>query len=250
MTQKTVPFARKCEHRPKGKMYKEALRDMGITVVEEEATDLHMSVVLPDGWKTKWDGGYWTDLLDEQGRSRGMSFEKLAFWDRDAFFCFHKRFHYRSDEREYEEGKYTPLPKFIEDGEELVPMKLDEDDYDVRADDTILILKEERGVRYTVQGDNIIKYVKRPKMVPNPDYVPMTGYEEYSEPFHGEVLDHDKTVLYRTKTVRTDFAHSDARHREFFDHRRALEKQNEDECKAWLDRHYPDWENPLAYWDK
>ena len=51
----------------------------------QDADDLFVFALLPDGWKKKpTEHSMWTELLDEQGRCRAMIFYKAAFYDRSA----------------------------------------------------------------------------------------------------------------------------------------------------------------------
>ena len=94
-----------------------------------------------------------------------------------------------------------------------------------------------------------IKEVKKPIYKKNPEYVELTGYEKYSQPFHYEVYDCDGTILFKSDIVKVDFEYSNNEHWKFFDHLDEVEKKAKGQCKEWLNTNYPDWENDLAYWD-
>lgn len=63
-------------------------------VFGESVDDLFVSVKMPEGWskKAQEGTGYWTDLLDEQGRIRGSIFYKAAFYDRKADMHLNRRY--------------------------------------------------------------------------------------------------------------------------------------------------------------
>lgn len=126
--------------------------------------DLFVRAKLPNGWKKQpTDHSMYTDLLDTQGRKRGIIFYKAAYYDRKASLDMTCRFRYgtRTDATEH---RY--------------------------ADDT-----------------------------------------EY----YGDVIDGD-TLIWRTKNTA---AHGN--------YQAVQALQNE--AKAWLTEHYPDFQNPMAYWD-
>ena len=59
---------------------------------------LFRTAVLPHGWKLKpTDHAMWSKLVDERGRTRASMFYKAAFYDRDAFIHFERRFSIRRD---------------------------------------------------------------------------------------------------------------------------------------------------------
>lgn len=65
---------------------------LGIKIVKEY-DDLFYDVELPEGWKIKaTNHSMWSKLLDEKGRERASIFYKGAFYDRDAFISFLKRY--------------------------------------------------------------------------------------------------------------------------------------------------------------
>ena len=47
---------------------------------------------LPEGWVIERTGIYWSNILDENGRTRACFFEKGAPWDRDFFIHPKQRF--------------------------------------------------------------------------------------------------------------------------------------------------------------
>lgn len=76
------------------KWTREQYEKMGIKIVDEY-DDLFFNVILPDGWKVKpTDHSMWNEVVDEKGRKRISFFYKGAFYDREAFSNFEKRFTY------------------------------------------------------------------------------------------------------------------------------------------------------------
>lgn len=65
-----------------------------------------MTVDAPPGWKfaPTGDNGYWSNLVDPQGRVRGSQFYKGAFYDRNANFSLSRRYNLSS---EYNEAVYS-----------------------------------------------------------------------------------------------------------------------------------------------
>lgn len=62
---------------------KEVLEAWGIQFLGEVPGDsLFQYVVLPNGWKKESESSYWTNLLDDKGRTRALIFYKAAFYDR------------------------------------------------------------------------------------------------------------------------------------------------------------------------
>ncbi len=62
---------------------KDILEAMGFAVLGEH-DDLFFEVQPPEGW-TKETEGYWTTVMDQNGKERISQFFKGAFYDRDAF---------------------------------------------------------------------------------------------------------------------------------------------------------------------
>lgn len=65
---------------------------------------LFIEAQFPKGWRKKpTDHSMWTEIVDDQGRKRGMIFYKAAFYDRSAHAHLECRFHisddYKSPER-------------------------------------------------------------------------------------------------------------------------------------------------------
>jgi hypothetical protein len=88
-----------------------------------------------------------------------------------------------------------------------------------------------------------------PNYIPNPEYVPMTGCEKYSQPFHYEVHDFDGTMLFKSDVVKTDYDYSEDKHREFWTHHDEVENKAEQQCLNWLNENYPNWQDFHQYWD-
>lgn len=100
---------------------------MGIKIIEDY-DDLFYSVELPDGWKIKpTDHSMWNEVIDDKGRTRISFFYKGAFYDRDAFSNFERRYDYAVlpfDNYEshvtYEERLTNPWRLWITDGHKRI----------------------------------------------------------------------------------------------------------------------------------
>lgn len=105
-------------------------KKMGVKIVEDSGgDDLFMDVILPEGWKLEsTDHSMWNKLVDDKGRERASIFYKAAFYDRDAFINFNRRFYPRCDEdfvRNNEDGPYERINAStfygrVYDGEKVV----------------------------------------------------------------------------------------------------------------------------------
>lgn len=62
---------------------RKALEELGFTVLDER-DDLFYEVRPPEGW-SKSTQGYWTTVLDTEGKERMTQFFKGAWYDTDAF---------------------------------------------------------------------------------------------------------------------------------------------------------------------
>jgi len=222
--------------------YLNKLKAIGIKVIEDK-DDLFMEVELPTGWSLKrTDHSMWSNLVDNKGRERASIFYKSAFYDRDAFINFNRRFHISSEKHDYDEEQFEQQPEFITVGyEEVLEQVKEENSYD--RDDRYYYGYEDTYEIFSV------KKVKKPIREKNPKYKPLTGYEKYSQPFHFEVYDFDGIVLFKSDLVKTDFEYSKDNHWKFFDHRDQVEEWAKFQCEVWLNMNYPGWENDLAYWD-
>lgn len=205
--------------------YSNSLKSMGIKILEE-SDDLFMKVELPEGWKIKpTDHSMWSNLIDDKGRERASIFYKAAFYDREAFISFNRRFNISYEIADYDKKLFEHQPEYIQDGFEEV--------FDP--------VENNWGFTY--------KAVKKPTYKKNPNYIKLTGYEKYSQPFHYEVHDNDGTILFKSNIVKTDFDYSKDRHWEFYNHRDKIVEKAKNQCKEWLNNNYPGWESSLAHWD-
>ena len=245
-----------------GKTYIQALESMGIEIVEYDPNDeheLYIQVKLPKGWRTEHDGGgYWQYLLDNKGRKRGSFFKKETWYERDAFFCFKRRYDISYFKADYDKELYNQ-PKMIETDEmEWVPIRETTEELK-DCDFNDWTISTER--RYDADGEyeeriemgfgEIIRttYKKRKKMIPNQNYIPFNKNEEYAQPFHKDVEDCDGTILFTSDVVQTDFVWEEEKHDAFWKNKTKKENHIQQQCENWLNEHYPDWRNPLAYWD-
>lgn len=134
---------------------KQQYERMGIKIIEEY-DDLFYTVELPEGWEIKvTEHSMWNDVVDNNGRKRISFFYKGAFYDRDAFSNFERRYSftispfddYKSDVG-YQERKFKPWRLFITDcGEKVRELKemvaITDEEY-FKIDDVL----KEVGVQY------------------------------------------------------------------------------------------------------
>lgn len=74
------------------KEIREKLEALGF-VFGADVDDLFVACKLPEGWtKEPTDHSMWSNLLDPQGRKRGMIFYKAAFYDRKAHMQMERRY--------------------------------------------------------------------------------------------------------------------------------------------------------------
>jgi hypothetical protein len=158
------------------------LETMGIVYSEQVVDDLFVCVSLPNGWhKQPTTHSMWSELVDDQGRTRCSIFYKAAFYDRDAFITIKHRY----------SCSVSPISG-----------------YD------------------------------------NPDY--------YEDRWHCTVADWDGTILWTSEELEPMPPHpsrgdEDARQTflDWYNRKGDLRKLGE----SWLGEHYPDWRDPLAYWE-
>ena len=101
---------------------KQQYEKMGIKIIDE-CDDLFWNVELPEGWKVKATShSMWNNLYDDKGRERASFFYKAAFYDRDAFINFNRRYSYSNipfdnyeSDISYEDRKFKPWKLCITD---------------------------------------------------------------------------------------------------------------------------------------
>jgi len=236
--------------------YFKKLHDMGIVILESEEKirtlpkgELFMKVELPKGWKIKpTDHSMWSNLVDDKGRERASIFYKAAFYDRDAHLNFNRRFRISGKIADYDEEKFRYKLEYIETGE-YKTVWVDDKGKECREDNMAEMIYYDYDNEGKYIYDKSFRQIKKPIYKKNPDYIKLTGYEKYSQPFHYEVYDCDGTILFKSDIVKTDFEYSNNEHWKFFDHLDEIEKKAKGQCLEWLNNNYPDWENDLAYWD-
>ncbi len=78
------------------------------TFPTSKGDDLFIGAKLPKGWEKKaTDHSMWSDLLDDKGRKRASIFYKAAFYDRDAFISFNKRYSIQVDRIGFIKNDYS-----------------------------------------------------------------------------------------------------------------------------------------------
>lgn len=92
----------------------------GVKVADTPGDDpLFVDVTLPAGWSLqRTENHYWTNLVDDKGRTRATMFYKSAFYDRDAHISLARRFTVR---RDYDGDDYrTHIRCHVKDGGKVV----------------------------------------------------------------------------------------------------------------------------------
>ena len=128
---------------------REQYEKMGIEVVGKY-DDLFYDVKLPDGWEIKATGhSMWNKLCDDKGRVRADFFYKAAFYDRDAFINFNRRFKLEVDHvapftTDFDTWKKSDFKGTVFDGDEAIfetetiPAPVDEfGNYDYKKEDAV-----------------------------------------------------------------------------------------------------------------
>lgn len=230
--------------------------EMGIKVIDEY-DDLFFNVELPKDWEIKPTEHYlWNDVVDNHGRKRISFFYKSAFYDRDAFSNFERRFKISYEIPDYDVADFEEKPKMIPTGETKT-IFIDDDgneleDLQVAGGDGFYMedcYGHYYDGSYLSPKRKAIKTIQKQVYKENPDWRPISNYDKYSQPFHYEVYDFDKTLLFSSNIVKTDYEYTEERHREFFDHRDAIQKKAIQQCRDWLTANYPNWESPFLYWE-
>ena len=199
--------------------YFKKLYDIGITILhtEEEINtlpkgELFIKVELPKGWSIKpTSHSMWSNLVDNKGRERASIFYKAAFYDRDAYLNFNKRFRISSKIADYDEEKFRHKPEYIETGE-YKTVWIDKEGKEYNGNNMVEMIYFSDDYKYKYDYNNYLRQIKKPIYKKNPDYVELTGYEKYSQPFHYEVYDFDGTMLFKSNIVKTDFEYSNDKH--------------------------------------
>ena len=76
---------------------REELEQLGF-IFGENNDDIFIRVQFPIGWsKQPTDHSMWSDLIDNNGRKRGLIFYKAAFFDRSAHMRLHPRYSFTSE---------------------------------------------------------------------------------------------------------------------------------------------------------
>jgi len=228
---------------------KEQYERMGIEITGEY-DDLFYTVELPEGWQIKsTDHPMWNAVVDAKGRKRISFFYKSAFYDRDAFSNFERRIHISSEIADYDEKKYEHQPEYVPTGQ-VKKVWVDEHGNEVSNEPAY---HQHLEADYDQYGSSAprktYRQINKPVYEKNPNYVKLTGYEKYSQPFHYEVYDYDGTVLFRSDVVKTDYEYAPTIHRKFYSHLDQVRCRAQEQCEEWLKVNYPNWKDFHAYWN-
>ena len=215
---------------------------MGIKVIgESEGDPLFLDVVLPKGWKKEHTShSMWNNLVDDKGRVRAIFFYKAAFYDRDAFISFERRYKYNfvkyltQDER----GEYVIKKVSVRNP--------DYQDFDEKTNDNVDIIHTSHGIYW---------YNNAPEFITKEEKVWISKYKNtYAErnatPHYIAITDGEKVIystkdnpIYYTKIYRKD------RHRMWWKGYEKIEEDLRKKVENYLKKHYPNHKDINAYWD-
>lgn len=209
---------------------------MGIEVIKLlEDDQLFAMVRLPEGWsKRATSHSMWNDLLDNKGRRRGTFFYKAAFYDRDSFINFDRRYGYNCINwlPQEEKGHYKT---------EKVRVKIERDGrfFDEHIDmlSGIIYDSPRKGYRVEEQKTWVSKY--------------KDSYEEDNNtPHYFEITDGGQ-IIYSTKEIPKFFKtkYKKENHQQWWHDYDVFKDEIKAEAIAYLDKHFPDWNSLDTYWD-
>ncbi len=231
----------------------EQYEKMGIKVIGLTKGDtMFAEVELPEGWKKRGTGhSMWNELVDDKGRVRATFFYKAAFYDRDAFIHFERRFnisiisylpsdqkgHYEKQMVEVPNPNYVSKKKLSKTTE--IRMGRDGDSY---------IIEQDGYVRSFAFGHQP-KYIKKEEDVWIAKF--KDSYQEYNNtPHYFEITDcgkvifttQDDPIFFRRKYTKKNHAKwwSDYEH---------IKERMRIQATIRLKETNPDYENINAYWD-
>jgi len=205
-------------------------------------------VELPIGWKKRSTGhSMWNDLVDDKGRVRATFFYKAAFYDRDAFINFERRYDFRT---------VTSLPTDQRGHYEMQKVKSLNPAY-ANREDREDIIEESDGKHYVVYRDDpygmtmvsLEKYILTEEKVWVSNF--RNGYQERNNtPFYFEVTDGEK-VIHTTKETPTYFKKRYAKnyHKKWWKESETITDGIRQQAIQYLDANFPGWNDINSYWD-
>lgn len=228
---------------------------MGIKVISiTKGDELFCDVQLPEGWKKRSTGhSMWNELVDNKGRVRATFFYKAAFYDRDAFIHFERRFsfntikYFTSDEQRghYEKQKVkVPNPNYRSKKE----LQEDEEVH-MSEDGMCYIIHGRDGYARSFGFGHQPKFILQERDVWIPKY--KDTYEERNNtPHYYEITDCGK-VIFTTKDDPIFFKrkYKKEKHEKWWkDYEHIIERMRI-QATNYLNELYPDWNDINAYWD-
>ena len=215
-------------------------KKMGIKVIGlTKGDELFADVELPSGWeKRSTSHSMWNELVDDRGRVRATFFYKGAFYDRDAFISFERRFNFSiiswlsSEEKGHYEKKMV----------KVINENFSEDD--------------RRNPRRTVDSERGIIYhhtFSKHYMKEIDVWVPKfkNDYIQYNNTPHYIEIKDGKKIIFSTKDNPVYFRrrYQERYHSKWWADYQKIDEQLRAQAKEWLDKEYPGWDDINAYWN-
>lgn len=240
-------------HGEKGSAFMQYAK-MGIKVISiTKGDELFCDVQLPEGWKKRSTShSMWNELVDNKGRVRATFFYKAAFYDRDAFIHFERRFsfstitYFTSDEQKghYEKQKVKVAnPNYRKKGE------IRDDEQVVWSSDGEFMIESRNGYVRSYAYGNQPKHILEERNIWIPKYKD-TYQERNNTPHYYEVTDCGK-VIFTTKDDPIYFRrkYTEKNHAKWWKDYEHITKRMRTQAINYLNGLYPDWDNVNAYWD-
>lgn len=229
---------------------------MGIKVISiTKGDEMFCDVQLPEGWKKRSTGhSMWNELVDNKGRVRATFFYKAAFYDRDAFINFERRFNinvisYFTDDKDkghYEKQIFNvPNPNYRKKGELLEGESVVINSWG----DCVIENSDGVIIRHSNFYSKQPKYIKEERNVWIPKY--KDSYQERNNtPHYFEITDCGK-VIHTTKNDPVFFKrkYSEKNHAKWWKDYEHVTERLRTQAILTLKEQYPDYENVNAYWD-
>jgi len=232
----------------------EQYEKMGIKVIGLTKGDtLFADVQLPEGWKKRSTGhSMWNELVDNKGRVRATFFYKSAFYDRDAFINFERRFSFnivsylpQDQTGHYEKQKVSVRNPNYKDKDNLREGDFLEMNNDgemcVVYSDGFYVRREPLGCRQ--------KHILEERDVWIPKF--KNNYDEYNNtPNYLEVTDCGK-VIFTTKNDSVFFKrkYTKKNHDKWWKDYEHVKERLRIQATNYLNELYPNFGDINAYWD-
>lgn len=225
---------------------KEQYEAMGIKVIGDSKGDkLFLDVELPIGWQIKnTDHSMWNELVDDKGRVRATFFYKAAFYDRDAFINFDRRYNFTM---------HDYLPTSEKGHYEMQKVK-----YRNNIDVDIENIIEQNGKMYFVERNEawgtetmypVEKYTVKEEKVWIPKY--KDSYQERNNtPMYFEITDGNQ-VIFSTKDSSVYFKkrYAENYHQKWWKEFEAVKDNLRQQAIKYLNDNFPEWDSTNSYWN-